>query len=556
MTTYYPSAKIRLAIRLEEFGSKLVDRAPKKAAKNLRGTAIDRTNLKATEEDAPGGGKVWRIVGPNSGARPTQPEKSALANTYAVRGILPVSASLKRNGVRLADTLGFQLLARDFPIDPRLVRSCAVEFFLGVVSAEEFAAGQNGDRRSNGEPLDLIADETTWSDGVTRSNLRFQGWADKVTASYTVDALSVVNFECTDNTRLLLGQPAPPNLRMDPKLPIEQMIAEYLAHFPAFEGFAVRYLPQVAQGSVRVEKAMLHSAWPPHLGPPPSGGGGAAGGGAGALSALDYVFQVANAVGHSVRIVGAEIMIQPSNTIWGGRRAKRYGDSYTKRTTPEGVNLPHRTLVHGWNADLEFSRAFAGTEAKNVEVRSYNSARKQMTVGRYPEKGEKVIAALPGGKEDDKWQVIAIRPNVSAEMCKEIAQQAYEARARTELAVVAKTKHLGSLGADGMSPDLLDLEAGDPIDMLRDMSEAEASTFAAEERAFTAASTGAEYLVSLGYDQEFAAAYAAARTHVGMQRTFYTREAAFNFAAEDQGLDITVSATNYIEVRLDPDKKP
>ena len=50
------------------------------------------------------------------------------------------------NGVRTADKLELVLRWRDFPFDPRTVRACAVDFYLGLGSRYSYLAASQVER--------------------------------------------------------------------------------------------------------------------------------------------------------------------------------------------------------------------------------------------------------------------------------------------------------------------------------------------------------------------------------------------------------------------------
>src|SRR5690606_8267629 len=97
---------------------------------------------------------------------------------------IPTTAGLGLNGIRTADTLQLGIKYRDLPIDPRVVRSCAVEYFLGCVTADDYERGMRGMQRRDGVlpgarvPYNVVPDTFLDSYGVARTNLRFQGWVD------------------------------------------------------------------------------------------------------------------------------------------------------------------------------------------------------------------------------------------------------------------------------------------------------------------------------------------------------------------------------------------
>lgn len=570
---YYPSAKVKLTIRFEDFAPKYTDpsgkddkkgKSPKKAARNLKGIVVPRAELKVDKEISTDGTPRFVLRGmvdaennvvspdqkPNS--TPTAPRDSLPTNTATVLGIIPHQATMRKNNPRIADTLNVTLRYEDFPLNPLTIRATAVEYYLGTVSASDYARGMAGETRKtltagsvqSIEPLHMVPDfYVNPEDGQRRSNLRFQGWVDKCELEFN-EGVPFVRLECTDNTRLFMDQPAPPNLRIEPKLPIEEAVAQYLSHFPQFEGVTVQYYPESEAGTVMIQGALAKPLHPPHLGPAPAGGGGGED-----MSVMDYLVQVVGTLAHLVRIDGSDLVIQKSNSLVGGKRRTRPNDSYVSRTV-NNVVYPYRSIIYGWNASMvKFTRQFSGRAPKNIEIRSYNPAKKSPTVGRYPLKGNKIISPMPGGKEDDKWNVQTVAPGLSQEQVDEIAKQTYEAISRTEISVTVKTKNPASYGGGNDNPDMLDLQTGDPINIFVDKSDA-ASTVAGTDAALSVAYTAERRLISLGFSEHFAKLYAQARAHTAMPKTFYTRDASITWSIES-GIDIEVEAVNYIEARLE-----
>src|SRR3974390_2094453 len=276
--TYFPSAKIRLTIRFDEFGSRAVAKqVPPRLQTVLRGTGSARAPLQVTPDPAAPPG-VSRLLGAPAGAIPTPggPQEQTGSSdglTWTIAGIIPARMSWQQNGIRTADTLTATFRFIDCPIDPRTIRSCAVETYLGTVDQESYARGIAGETRASQigqscvtEPLNIIPDTWPDSSGQAGTNPRFQGWVDKWTIAWSDDDEPTIELECRDNTALLIEVEAPPALVVSAARPIDRAIADYLANFPNFAGLSVEYRPAGATPP-QLGLALAGTSFQPHLAP-------------------------------------------------------------------------------------------------------------------------------------------------------------------------------------------------------------------------------------------------------------------------------------------------
>jgi len=547
--SYYPSARVRIGIRFEDFGATDVPAPPVKPPQLRKGKSDAKAELEVVESE--GGGFTLLAPGddPSAVGSPQQQRKSADNRTHWIDGIIPQTASLQYNGIRTADTLKLDVLYRDMPFDPRVIRSCAVQFFLGTVSAEEYQRGINGELRaqatpSGSLPFHVIPDETIDQRGGVRSNLRFEGWVDDWESNWSGGDAPMIRLNCTDNTRILIEQDAPPRLTITPKKEIDRAIAEYLANFPQFRGISVLYQPTVDRSQIpKIEE--VGKKFRPELGPNPSGKGG------GKLTVWDYLTDVAGALGHVVRFQGSTVIIQRPRTLYDNSLPARADDTFQPRKLPSGRVLDRRLYLYGRNIDsLTFKRQFATHPATNIEVRCYDTTRKTTVIARYPEKDGRQSRPLPGNSNDQKWKVIEVRWPPDETVLKIIAQSAYEQIGRQEIVTQIVTKNLGSFGGGNLDPDALDCQPGDAIDVetYRGNEDPPNTVAEIEEQIRTRA---AGFLKDVGYtDPELGKAYQEAINNVGLQTTFRVKTVAFDWNTED-GITIDFELINFIEVRAD-----
>jgi hypothetical protein len=536
---YYPSCKIRLIVRFEEFTGSLSTQL------NERRLTIRRGG----EEETP----------PQVTGTPQEQEQSADQLTHVLAGIVPRSASVDRNGVREADTLSADFKYADLPLDPRTIRSCAVECYMGSVSAEDFAAGLAGSERAAKdaggtevlEPMHLVPDTFTGPTGKQRSNLRFQGWVDRWEVNFSEDE-PILSIECTDNTRQLIDLPAPPQLVIDAEKPIAEAVEGYLVNFSQFAGYEVVYLPEGGEQPV-IGDVMSKAARKKGKGPPPGGGQG------GEVSVWDYLTDLCGMVGHLIRFENTRIIVQRARALLKDGAEGRLDDPFVEaggRTLASGTFLPRRLLVYGRNVqDMTIGRDFTRQSAQNVEIRSYNPETKAVIIGRHPPKDKRQKKADPGEAGEEVYTVFRV-PGVNDEATlRAVAQDAYEVVNRNEVEVNVVTQNLASYGAGGEDPDLLDLLPGDPIDveMQREEETFQAQTVENLEDTLATFQRGVDYMTAIGFAEDFAKTYVRAFIDAGLVSVFRTRNVAFSWD-EDSNIEVEIQAVNYAVVeRSDAD---
>lgn len=546
--TYRPSCKVRLVVRFEEWGA---EDAPDPPAKPPQ--------LRKGQEDKPleyqrDGSRFLLLPKGQTVQQPGGPQGQLDApddRTHVVEGIVPRTASIKRNGVREADTATVAIALADFPFDPRAVRACAVELYVGTLSAEEFRLGAEGvargDRSAGAdnprENIAVVADTFLDPYGEQRSNKRFSGWVDEWSADFDEEGEPVVNLECVDNLKLLADQDAPPKLALDPKLPLDEAVASYLSNFPQMAGLEVEM--RGGDAAPAVESALARTSFKPRLGPSKDGSS--------KLSVLDYLGDVAASLGLVLRVEGLAVVLQYPRTLY-AQGAVRPGDPFVGRRLPSGRVLQNRTLVWGINLlKMSFKRRFGRSAQSNVEVRCYSPKQKRTLVVRHPSKDQQQKKPLPGGATDQSWKVIEVAGVESEAVLRKIAQGAYELSGRAEMVVTVETTALGSWGGGNDDPDLLDVEAGDPVDVETtkgDFAEDPGEGWGGDLVAQSEGARAAAYLKRLGYSPALADAYARAVSSEAFPVTFRVRTWSIDWDWEE-GVRVSGELMNYVEVRAD-----
>jgi hypothetical protein len=325
--------------------------------------------------------------------------------------------------------------------------------------------------------------------------------------------------------------------------PIDKAIATYLANFPQFAGLTVEYRGDPNDTVPTLKGILSGTAFRPQLGPQAGGGSGDD------LVVWDYLTDICGSIGHVIRIDGNEIIIQRPSTILHGKASSRADDPYKGRNMASGT-FSSRAFIWGRNIDeFEVSRDLANNETKNVEVRCWSPRRKQLLVARFPDKPNRIPSSSPGdARADNKWTVKYVRGIEDKATLQKIAEDYFHGRNRNEMEVTLKTKNLASFGGDNEDPDLLDLKAGDAVEIHTDS--ANPGTDAQVEGNLRAQAPTEKMLLDLGFKQEFATAVARAYANAGFQKLYRVREMSTT-GDVDEGVSFEIRGANFVQVRGD-----
>jgi hypothetical protein len=575
---YRVSCKVRMAIRFDELGAarplqkKADAQNAQRTTRNLQGVQDPRGDLKLVQDaDAPPG--VQRLIllstsslsqiqssnsqalqQPSSGFQRIStrlPTRSQDKLTFDVV-VLPIELTWKKNGIREADHLQFKILFGDFPFDPRMCRSVGLECVMGVVTEDDYAAGVNGEYRQlpggEQESRSFVPDTYTDDQGRTRTNVRFQGFADTWENEWNGEG-ATITIEGRDNTQLLIDQGASPKLVLDMQKPLHVAVAQMLAHYPQMEGMSVEYQPPGETPPV-LKSALANTAHRPNLGPQPSKG-------TDKLSVWDYITDVCGAVGHSCRVDGTRVIVQRVRSFMTSQVVRRPDDPYVGRTGPDGKALPWRRFYWGRNlAEMKTKRKFVPTNTgQNVEMRCWSVAQKKLLVARFPEDNDRNAYALPGDATDQKWVTHRVSGIEDVTTLKRVAQEYYESQGRNEIEVELHTSDLCSYAGTSNDPDILDATAGDTIEVMpvADDAEEDVNDQTKLATAFQSAQRAKQKILDLGFSEDFAKAFATASQAAAFVTQFRlkTIEAKWSTDGSDGGIELTIGGVNYLEVRED-----
>ncbi len=554
--SYFPTAKMRLTVRFDEFDGKTkLTKQPPKPVRNLVGVKSERAALDVVPDPLHPGHMLLLPHGVTAPKVGTAVGANKDELTFEMV-IIPKNAEWSQNGVRTADSLHASFRYIDCPIDPRLVRACAVEYYLGTISADDYYKGVSGARRDAfgevaGEPINLIPDFREIGFGIKVPNSRFKGFVDKWSQDFSENGEPMISIECRDNTQLLIDEEVPPNVHLDETLPLDKSVAEYLSHFPCFAGLSVTYYPQGATAP-KFKDALQGTAKVPQLSTTtPAKGGGAKT----KLSVWDHLTDIVGALGHIIRVEGDVIILQTVRSYTNKAIVRRPDDPFKGRiiNTDEGsVKIDYRRFIYGRNLEeMKISRNFSKSAPKNIEVRSYSADGKTTLMARFPEPEHRLQYVLPGDAKDQKWTVIKIGfGGINPKFLKVVAQSYYEAQGRNEMSIDLKTKNLASFGGGNLDPDILDMKAGDTFELHINRDDEETSSITRMEKVLTSQPKGAEILKQMGYSTDFADAYSKAYTDAGFLTNFRVKGMKVSWDT-DTGVGISIQGVNYIEVRAD-----
>ena len=563
MAVYYPAAKMRLYVRLEDFGTdalstrvpsvRALDRGEPNIAPSLRRlTPADAGNRVILDDGA------WKIVGLDEGSE--RPQATSDDKLTVLCDIRSHRLSLDLNGIRTADTFSATIDFKDMPFDPRIVRSIAVEIYLGTITPANHAA--SSDRTDGASTRSLLPD---FDEARGISNLRFMGWADKHVLDIPSDETAVVELEGRDFLADLLDADMPPGLVLDDTVQLDEGIAKFLATLPAARGLAIRAVgisPPVPSG-LRPRHARARGGAEPRRSQQ-----------AEEASYWDYALDAVEKLGFIayVDIVSRPgrrpqptvIIQEPRNLL--GMHAVRDDDPFRagRRVGDEILNV--RRIVHGRNVEtLTIERKFGKHRANGIEVRAFDPQTKSTRIARYPPDsarprnttGERATHVSPGNSgADSRYTVFVVADIIDQATLERRARSIFDQVARQEVAFKIATQDLASFGGDNEDPDLLDLRSGDPIELVfaRQLFDPRALTATTQaELATHDPDDRVAFLVALGYPAETAAAIASRLRGEDLYPVFRTRNVRFDLdATSDQpALKVELDATNFLTIRED-----
>lgn len=452
-------------------------------------------------------------------------------------GILPRACEVVRNGLVTADTAQIEITHADAPFDPRAIRSAAVEIVIGVVDAQDYAAGMDGSRRPDGSPLSVVGriGEGPTPPGVTR----FVGVVDTWDVSLA-EGDDTISIACRDLTALLLDEPVPRGATVDLTQPLDRGVRDFLELFPSLRGFTVTYgvdgetpivpadaLPAARRTGGRRARRVPRAA---------------------DMKVWDYLSDLAVSLGLIATVEDYTIRFLRPRTFYASRSSAR-------------------RMVYGRNlTSLDFSRKLAGVKTPTVEVRSFDPVLGRTRWSRFPTRdGDPRSGVFPtspprasransvqpsGAGAEDKILTFPISGFSDPTALEQAAESIWQQLGRQELEGSFETEDVASYEADPRAADLLGIRAGDAVELLvasQDATDAREQLATAGVLAGLSVTARARYLERLGYRPRVAEALARLQETAAQFATFRVDTATIRFS-QDEGITIAVDFRNFLIV--------
>ena len=164
--------------------------------------------------------------------------EGAVVETFDV---IPRDVTIERNTAREADTFSLELDYKDFPFDPRAVRSILVAVHMG--------------QREDGDPLKRL--------GLTRETGSFVGYVDEPRTTLTATG-EIVSFSGRDYTGIFLDYTWPDGEPIDITRPLELVLSGILQAVPGAEELAFEFSAGAATGARSIlSKVVGRTKWTP-----------------------------------------------------------------------------------------------------------------------------------------------------------------------------------------------------------------------------------------------------------------------------------------------------
>lgn len=400
----------------------------------------------------------------------------------------PKTATVTRNGYAEADTWSMEFDARALPIDPDLIRGCAVAIFM-------FSAASLDDHREYAVP----------------EHRMIIGLVDEASLDLSADG-QVVRLEGRDATALLLDQEWDPRDRIPSGRPLDDTIRQIADqavppggrfHFQILYESDDRWQPPIVGSTRRSTKKKGLWVEP-------------------GKTYWDLIYQLALSSGFIVFVRDDTIVITDPRTQ----------TSKSLETAPK--------MAYGRNLQsLKVTRRLGKEMVPQITIRTYDPRTRKPVEVVYPARHDKPKTGL-GTTKDETLLLPAPDGVFDKSDLRHYAKTRYDTMARAEAAYSFETKHLTGLDNDF---DLFSLDAGTPMYLGFD-------PFNAEQMRVLSAAARAEHIRSLGYSDAVAEFLGGHWDRLEQfTQPYYIQSATFAWSNTD-GLTISGEAANYAsEVR-------
>jgi len=456
-----------------------------------------------------------------------------------VGNIQPQSSEIKRNGIQSADTATITIDYSVMPVDPRTIRSIGVELTIGVVSADDFQRGVEGARRPDGQLTSIVSRDASNGGAATR----FVGFVDSMSVDWT-DTGDTLVFECRDASAQLIGRQSPSGVSIDLDLPIDQGVRQYLALFPATQGVTVQYeasipppVPSAAMPPSRRTRRGRRARRPRRVNRE--------------MSVWDVINDTCGALGLLAFVRDWDVVISDARTVFSSTNVK--------------------AMIYGENiSELSFERRLGGVKVPTIEVRAFDPDLMQLRWARFPVATGQPASGIfgvndppqplrpnevppSGAVPDEGVKVIRVSGVTDPRLLENAAAQAFQQIGRQEISGKLTSREHRTVGAAAQDGDLLNLRAGEPLQILVRAAPLpgtdEGSSTVADIEALSVARR-AQYLEQRGWPRDVARRFAQLSAATGLQAIFQVQDIVVSMDAQD-GLSIDLSFANYITVRED-----
>ena len=423
------------------------------------------------------------------------------ANVSFIMARVPRSGSVELPGYRQAGQFQFDFAFKDLPVDPRTVRSAAIEVHLGAVSADDFAAGMRGPE-ADGRRRSILATRDE-AGQPNQETLLMEGIVD-IWSTNDSNEGSSCTIKGRDLRGVLLDTPLTNDPRvgqqilgeLDMSLPIDQLLRQLLSYHPSFGGMSILVDPSEwpngvvpAVGDAEIVPRARRGARGRNR------GGNAAPSSGGNLNFWDLVVRFSYLVGAIPYFRGSALVVRPSRSIYEQARAGNpFNPTPFAGGEPRAVDaatgaaisppLRFRRLVYGRDIEeISFDRKFAGWQKPRVvrcvsnDLGSTQRGQQRVIVGVWPPQPEENARARRArrtsrdpGTDQSRQEIVNIPVAGVRDVGRLtfIAKSLYEEVGRGEVGGSCTTRSLGSFGGDNADPDLLHLMPGDGIEFMTD----------------------------------------------------------------------------------------
>lgn len=396
-------------------------------------------------------------------------------NLSFVMDRVPKSASVELPGYRQAGKFSLELDWRELPIDPRLVRSCGVEIYLGTVSPEDFASGMltvdsTGRRRS--------IMRTSGADGSPRDDLMaLAGIVDTWSTTQSGET-SIVKIEGRDLRGVFLDSPISPDVaaKIDLSKSLDQVVLAILKGHPAASYIHIVFSPDDWPGGA--PPPVLDREGLTRVRRKADGQGTSASSQDDKLTVWDLITRYCFLVGAVPYFRGRTLVLRPSVSLF-DQSKPRFSSADpvfqpSVRVDDDGNPFTTRRMVFGANVkELTFERKLAGVKVPVIEVVSLDTSSKKRGAGKlltsqFPPESQtaaSVTDVYPSGGASQTDKLVIPVPGIRDQArLNQVARALWEEIGRGELGGSVKTTQLASFKGDDADPDLLRLRAGDVVE--------------------------------------------------------------------------------------------